>query len=112
MKTAPGHVGDELLAVAEMPVWRGRAHPGPARRLGKREPTRAFLRDQYKRSPDQCLLEVAVVVAARARGPGLSAPTHVNSLYISCAGASTNASSASQFLIRTHCPAQWLGDRP
>ena len=66
LETAPRHVGDEFVAIAEMPVRRGRADAGEARGFGERKTGRAFLGDQLQRGADQRLFQIAVVIAARA----------------------------------------------
>ena len=48
-------IGHQLLAVAEMPVGRGRADPRRARRLRDREAGGAFFTDQAERALDQRL---------------------------------------------------------
>ena len=64
LEAAPGDVGEQRVAVAEMPVRRRRADPGPARRVGEGEPGRSLLRDQVERGADQRLAQIAVMIAA------------------------------------------------
>jgi len=66
VEAAPRHIAHELVAIAEMPVGRRRADPGPARRLSEGEAGGPLLRDQFQRRVNQGLFQVAVVVAARA----------------------------------------------
>jgi len=67
------NIGEQRIAVAEMAVRRRRTDTCRTRRVGKREPSRALLRDQRERRLDQRFLEVAVVVAAsQIRPPRLS----------------------------------------
>ena len=84
LEAAPRDVGEQLVAVAEMAVRRGRADAGPARRIGKGEPRRPFLGDQLERGADQRFLEVAVVIAART-----FRPAHVKGVYMTLESAST-----------------------
>src|SRR4029077_19483270 len=81
MKAAQRHIGQKLVAIAEMPVRRGGTDTRPSRRLRKGEAGRPLLRDQFKRGAQQCFLEIAVVVAARAFLLVLG-PAHVNSIYM------------------------------
>src|SRR5262249_45905311 len=88
LEAAPRDVGQKLVAIAEMPVRRGRAHARPTRPLGKGEAGRALLRDQLERRAHQGLLEVAVVIAALT---AVRFPAHVSDLYIDSDAASTLA---------------------
>ena len=64
LEAAPGDVGHQRVAVAEMPVGRGWTHAGSARGLGEGEPRRALLGDEVEGGADQRLAQVAVVIAA------------------------------------------------
>ena len=88
IKAAPRHVGQQLVAVAKMPVGRRRADPRPARRFREGKAGRTLLRDQFQRGADQGLLEIAVVIAAGTRTSALPGPAHVKGLYMTRAGAS------------------------
>src|SRR5262249_32647922 len=79
---APGNIGKQLIAIAEMAIGRGRADPRPTGCFGKGKARRAALGDQIERRPDQGLLEVSMVIATRAFTV-LFAPTHVKGSYIS-----------------------------
>ena len=88
-----------------MPVGRGRADAGPARRFGKGEAGRPLLRDQIERGADQRLLQIAVVIAARARCP--ACPAHVKGAYMTPREASTcraSAASAPAWQSRARLP--------
>ena len=74
---AQGHTGEQLVAIAKMPVGRGRTDAGGACRLGKGEAARPLFGDQVKRGPHQGFFEIAVMIAARR-----CLPAHVNGLYI------------------------------
>src|SRR5262249_52864211 len=80
VEAAPRHVDQEIVAVAEMPVRRGRTDARPARGLGEREPGRPLAGDQVERRLDQRLLEVPVMVAARTL---VIPPAHVKDIYMS-----------------------------
>ncbi len=69
---APGDLRDQRLQVAEVSIGGGGADAGGARGLGEREPGRAVLGDQAQRGLDQCLAQIAMVVAF----------PHVRRLYI------------------------------
>ena len=66
LEAAQRDAGQKLVAVAEMPIRRRRAHAGPARRFGKGEAGRPLLRDQFERGAKQRFFQIAVVIAARA----------------------------------------------
>ena len=76
LEAAQRDIGDQRLAVAEMPVWRGRANPRRAGGLGESEPGGALARDQIERRLDQRLPQIAVVIAAALARSG-SRPPHV-----------------------------------
>src|ERR1700687_2082414 len=82
LESLPRHVGDEPLAVAIMPIGRGRAHAGGARGFRERKPGQAALGDQVERRPDQRLAQVAVMIAAPARRRPVSRPDHVRISYM------------------------------
>ena len=73
LETAQRDVGHERVAVAEMPVGRGRADPGSPRGLGEGEPRWSLLGNQIQRRADQRFAQVAVMVAAP---PAAARPTH------------------------------------
>ena len=75
-------LGQELVAVAEMPIGRGRTDARPARGFCEGEPGRPLLGDQLERGAHQRLFQIAVMVAARAAFPFVTSPAHVNSIYI------------------------------
>lgn len=75
LEAAAGDIGDQRIAVAKMPIRRGRTDPGRARRIGKGEPARTFLGDQVERGLDQRLAQIAVVIAATPVRPS-SRPAH------------------------------------
>ena len=83
---AQRHTGEQFIAVAKMPVGRGRTDAGGASRLRKGEATGPLLGDEVERGPHQGLLEVAVVIAARR-----CLPAHVNNLYMTPRESSTGA---------------------
>src|SRR5215471_16543321 len=91
LEATPRNIGEQRVAIAKMPIRRGRANTRPARRVGEGEAGRPFLRDQLKRSAHQGFLETAVVIAARS---GTPAPFHVNRINMSPAGASTLTNAA------------------
>src|ERR1700722_5163997 len=71
-----------------MPVRRGRADSGPARRVGEGEPRRPFLCDQVERRVDQRFAQIAVMVAAPFPlrfVRGLPRPSHVKEPYMTLA---------------------------
>jgi hypothetical protein len=88
LEAAPRHVGQELVAVAEMPIGCGGAYSGPAGGLGKGNAGESFLRNQCQRGPNQGLFEIAMVIPAGARRSALSGPVHVKSLYMTRGAAS------------------------
>ena len=65
-ETVAGKLSKEGLAVAKVPVWRGWADTGEPCRLGQAEACRAVLLDQLARRLEQDLLQIAVVIGARA----------------------------------------------
>src|SRR5262249_24934790 len=72
----------QLVAIAKVPVRRSRAHARPARSFRKSETARPLLGNQLKCGAYQRLLQIAVVVAARAPSPSvMPRPAHVNSIY-------------------------------
>ena len=87
-EAAERDIGKELIAVTEMAVGRGRADPGPARRVGKGEAGRAVLLNEVEGGGDQRLAQIAVVVAAAPARPFFR-PVHVNGFYIICRSRST-----------------------
>ncbi len=89
LEAALGHIGHELVAVAEMPVGRGLADTRRARRLGEGEAQRPLRRDQLERRRDQRFAEIAVVIVPAPRAAPVS-PAHVRSSYINrgCGAAS------------------------
>jgi hypothetical protein len=68
-----------------MTIGRGGADPGPARGVGEGEAGRALLGNQVKSGADQCLAQIAVVIAAAAWPVILSRPAHVKGFYIRAA---------------------------
>src|SRR6185295_18632242 len=86
LEPTPRNVGQQLVAIAKMPVGRGRTDAGPACGFGKGETSRALLGDQLQRRADQRFLQIAVVIAARAILPG---PGHVKGPYMAPAPAAT-----------------------
>src|SRR6478735_5824270 len=74
---AQGHTGEQLVAIAKMPIGRGRTDARRARRLRKGKAARPLFGDQVERGPHQGLLEIAVMIAAWR-----CLPAHVNGLYI------------------------------
>ena len=82
LKAAQRDARHQLVTVAKMPVRRRGTDPRPPRRLGKGKAGRPLLRDQFQSGADERLLEIAVVIAARAFLLVLR-PAHVNSLYMS-----------------------------
>src|SRR5262245_52957763 len=91
LEATPRNIGEQRVAIAKMPIRRGRANTRPARRVGEGEASRPLLRDQLKRSAHQGFLEIAVVIAAWS---GTSAPFHVNGINMSPAGTSTLTNAA------------------
>src|SRR5262252_10066183 len=87
-KAPQRHVGQQFIAVAEMPVRRSRADASKSRRLCKGEPGGPLAGDQIERCTDQRLLQVTVVVTA-GRGTVVLIPCHVKGIYIMEAEAST-----------------------
>src|SRR5262245_3408959 len=63
-ETAASDIGNQRVAIAEMAIRCSRADPGRAGGIGKGEARRPFLGDQVKRSLDQRLAQVAVMIAA------------------------------------------------
>ena len=92
LEAAPRHIDQQLVAVAIMPVRRGRADTSRTRRLRKGETRRSLAGDQVQRRADQRFLEIAVVIAARP--VIVPRPAHVNGLYMSRWRASTVICSA------------------
>ena len=84
LEAAQRDVGEQRVAVAVMPVGRGRAHARPARGVGKGEAGRTFFGDQFERGAHQGFLQIAVVIAARAARHVLP-HLMVNSFYIKAA---------------------------
>ena len=70
----------QLLAVAEVPVGRGRADTGQARGLGDGEAGWPLLADQAQRRLDQRFAQVSVMISAASRAAWLKA--HVMKVYI------------------------------
>src|SRR5215469_17897945 len=82
-ESAQRDAAEKFIAVAEMPIRRGRAHACPPRGLGKGEARRSFLRDQFQSGAEQRFFQVAVVITARPTAPAMPRPAHVNSSYMS-----------------------------
>jgi hypothetical protein len=100
LEAAPRHIGEKLVAVAKMPVRRCGTHVGPTSRLRKGKACWSFLRDQCQRGPDQRFFQIAMVIAAVARGPALLAPTHVTSFYMTRNCTSNPARGSALLLLR------------
>lgn len=84
----PCDIRHQVVAVAEMPVGRGRANAGKARRIGDREACRAFLGYKLEHAENERFAQVSMMVAAPASWPtAIFRPTHVMNLYmtLSCA---------------------------
>src|SRR5262249_2593183 len=75
-EAAARDIGEQCLAVAEMPVRGRRTNPGRASGVGEGEPTRPLLGDQVERGADQGLAQIAVVIAAPPGPMVVSRPTH------------------------------------
>ena len=82
LEAALRDAGQQFVAVAEMPVGRGRADAGHARGIGKGETGRALFRDQVERRLQQRLFQIAVMIAALGAALFL-APAHVKGFYMS-----------------------------
>ena len=82
LEAALGDAGKQFVAVAKMPVRRGRADAGHARGIGKGEAGRAFFGNQPERRLQQRLFQIAVMIAALGAALFL-APTHVKGFYMS-----------------------------
>src|SRR5262249_10253187 len=76
LEAALGDGGQQLVAVAKVPVWRRRADAGHARGVGEGEAGRALLPNQVERRLQQRLFQIAVMVAALGAALFL-APAHV-----------------------------------
>src|SRR5215470_15429750 len=77
------NAGQKLITIAKVAIGRRRTDPRPARGFRKGEARGALLGNQLERGADQRLLEIAVVVAARAPSPTVVLrPAHVKSIYI------------------------------
>src|SRR5882672_4761621 len=72
----------ELIAIAKVAIGCSRAHAGPTRSLRKSESARPLFGNQLKRGAYQRLLQIAVMVAARAPFPSVMSPAHVKGVYI------------------------------
>src|SRR5262245_13781759 len=59
------HIDQQFVAVAKMSVGRRRTHSCPAGGFRECEAGRSLLRDQFQRSADQGLFQIAMVIAAR-----------------------------------------------
>src|SRR5262249_58457195 len=79
-------VGDEILAVAIVPVGCGRAHSRGARRLREGEARQPALGDEIERRPDQRLAQIAVMIAAPAWRWAMSRPAPGRISYMNRAG--------------------------
>ena len=101
LETAPRDIGQELVAVAEVPIRSCGAHAGPAGCLREGDPCRPFLRDQDQRGPDQRLLEIAMVITAGTRWAALFGPAHVKRIYMTRPGRSNRRT------LETIPPAQY-----
>src|SRR5215472_15831497 len=77
-KAAPGDLGDEGVAVAEVAIGCGGADPGGARQLGEAESRGPTHRDQLECDADQSLTEITVMVALAPPAAPMSRPAHVN----------------------------------
>src|SRR6202011_3248596 len=82
LETALRDARKQLVAIAEMPVWRCRADARHARGIGKGEPRRTFFRNQAERRLQQRLFQIAVMIAALGAALFL-APAHVKGFYMS-----------------------------
>jgi hypothetical protein len=58
--------GEQIVAIAKMPVGRGGADAGGSRGIGESEARRALFGDQPKRRLQQRLFQIAVMIAALA----------------------------------------------
>ena len=90
LEAVAGKLGEQRLAIAEMPVWRGGANAGEPRRLGQAEAGRPVLLDQLARRLEQDLLKIAVVIGARPV-PALIVGAHVRGFYMKGANAAIRA---------------------
>src|SRR5271166_2687053 len=87
LEAAERHTCHQLIAVAEMPIWRRGADASKARGLRERESCYPLPCNQFQRRADQRLAQISVMIAAR-RIPlagVVLAPTHVKSTYIMAA---------------------------
>ena len=64
-----------------MPVRGRRADPGRARRIGKGKAARSLLGNQVERGADQCLAQIAVVIAAAPGRPDRLSTSSWETLY-------------------------------
>src|SRR6266545_3889809 len=103
-----------------MPVGRGRADAGPARRLGEGDTGRPLLGDQLEGGVEEGFPEVDVVVAAWPRAPAaaMPGPAHVKGLYMERGESSIARAPKGErlrgaaLLIGPHGDAERLGDAP
>jgi hypothetical protein len=69
IEPAPRHVDQQFVAVAKMPVRRGRTHSRPSRSFREGKAGGPFLGNQLERRADQGLFQIAVVIAAGPERP-------------------------------------------
>src|SRR5262249_57016964 len=86
IEAAAGDIGQQLVAIAKVPIGRRRADPRPARGFREGEAGGPFLGDQFEGGADQRLFQVAMMVAARSLPP----PTPVKGLYMTPGTPSTS----------------------
>jgi hypothetical protein len=80
IEAAPSHVDQQFVAVAKMPVGRGRTHPRPAGSFREGKAGGSLLRDQFQSRADQGLFQIAMMITAGTSA--LPGPAHVKSLYM------------------------------
>src|SRR5262249_62163111 len=66
IEAAPRHIDQQFVAVAKMPVRRGRTYPCPSCGFREGKPGGSLLRGQIKPRADQGLFQIAIVIAAGA----------------------------------------------
>ena len=116
LEAAPRDIGDQRVAVAEMPVGCGRTDPGRARGVGKGKSGRSLFGDQVESRLDQRLAQIAVMIAATPIRPSarpahrpaqfIARPAHRRAWLI-CSSSSPNQPpplSCKSFYIKS-CPA-------
>jgi len=64
IKPAPRHVDQQFVAVAKVPVRRGRTHPRPSCSFRESKASGSLLRNQLQGRADQGLFQIAMVIAA------------------------------------------------